>query len=341
MGKRYKSDRDGRTKHASLDDYFEMFYNAKMAEGVSKRTLETYEENYRYMCEYLECTGAPRELLSISTDFLRSYITWLLRTKRKWEGHPHKSEEEKTEGLSPVTVNTRLKGMRTMFNFLFSEEIIDHNPFLKVKPVREPENEIQVMTTEQLQRLLRAPNKKTYAGFRDFVFMNVLIDGFYRINEALGLQETDINFETEMTHITAERVKTRKSKMVPLEKSTLRLLKDLIKENEEFDTKHIFLTNYGEPISDDRMRDRIKQHAKTAGIDIRVYPHLFRHTAATMYLENGGDVRYLAEILGHSDLRMVLRYTHLSKKSVKEQHGKYSPIKDVTSNLSKQRKILR
>lgn len=228
-----------------------------------------------------------------------------------------------------------------MFNFLYFEDLIQTNPFHKIKPVREPESEIQVMSTDQLERLLKTPNKRSYAGFRDFVFMAVLVDGFFRINEALQLKKSDVNFETGMVHVAAERVKTRKGRSVPLEKSTLRLIVDLIKENDEFETEYLFLTNYGGLISDDRMRDRIKGHAKAAEIDIRVYPHLFRHTAATMFLENGGDVRYLAEILGHTDLRMVLRYTHLSKKSVKEQHGKFSPIKNVLSGLNKQRKIIR
>ncbi|WP_088833432.1 tyrosine-type recombinase/integrase [Paenibacillus tyrfis] len=324
-----------------MDELYETFFNAKIAEGVSKRTLESYEENYRFLCDYLAMTDTPREVNSVTPKVLRSYITWMLRSKRKWEGHAHKAERDKTVGLSEVTVNTRMKGLRTMFNFLYDEDLIETNPFHKVKLVREPENEIQIMSTDQLERLLKAPDKRMYAGFRDHVFMTLLIDGFFRINEALRLKESDINFETGMTLIAAERVKTRRSKAVPLEKSTLRLLRDLIKENAEFETDYIFLTNYGSLISDDRMRDRIKQYAKKAGLEIRVYPHLFRHTAATMFLENGGDVRFLAEILGHSDLRMVLRYTHLSKKSVKEQHNKFSPINSVMSGLNKQRKIKR
>lgn len=340
-GKRYKSERSVRTKNESLAGLYETFFNAKVAEGVSKRTLESYEENYRFLCDYMRLVDVPIELISVTPDLLRGYITWMMRTKRKWEGHAHKSEEEKTVGLSAVTVNTRLKALRTMFNFLEAEDMIQTNPFNKVKPVREPESEVQVLTSDQMERLLKTPNKRTYAGFRDYVFMVTLVDGFFRLNEALKLKKSDINFATGMVTVAAEHVKTRKGRSVPLERSTLRIISDLIKENEDFETDYIFLTNYGEPLSDDRMRDRIKEHAREAGIDVRVYPHLFRHTAATMYLENGGDVRFLAEILGHSDLRMVLRYTHLSKNAVKEQHSKFTPIRNVLSGLSKERKIKR
>ncbi|MCM3272976.1 tyrosine-type recombinase/integrase [Paenibacillus elgii] len=341
LGKRYKNDRNVRAKHASMDELYETFYSAKVAEGVSKRTLETYEENYRFLCDYLAMTDTPREINSVTTEILRKYITWMLNDKRKWEGHAHKSEANMTKGLSAVTVNTRLKGLRTMFNFLYAEELIQANPFRFIKPVREPEEEIQILTADQLERLLKAPDKRTYAGFRDYVFMTLLVDGFFRINEALQLKRSDINFDIGMAKASAKNVKSRRARSVPLSKPTLRLVKELLKENEDFGTDYLFVTNYGLPISDDRMRDRIKEHAKNAGIETRVYPHLFRHTAATMYLENGGDLRYLADLLGHSDLRMVQRYTHLSISALKEQHRRFSPINNVLSNMTKSRKTKR
>lgn len=340
-GKKYKTERSVRTKHTGLDDLFMVFYNARVAKGVSERTLETYRENYRYFCDFMREMDVPFELLSVTPDLIRRYITWMRTVKRKWNGHAHKSEEEKTVGLSPVTINIRLKPLRAMFNFLEKEDLIQTNPFNRVDSVLEPENEIEVLRSDDLSLLLKTPNKRTYAGFRDHVFMSLLVDGFLRINEGLAIKASDINFSTGMLHLEAAKVKTRKGRSVPLSPLTLRLIKELIKENEAFETEFIFLTNYGGRISDDRMRDRIKQHAKEAGIETRVFPHLFRHSAATLYLENGGDIRSLAEILGHRDLRMTMRYTHLSKENIKSQHEKFSPLISVVSPLSKQRKSTR
>jgi len=341
LGRRYKNARKLGTGAAALRDYYNIFVHAKIAEGVSERTLETYEENYRFLCDYLDLKKIPHYAAEVTPDVLRSYINWMLTEKRKWEGHAHKAEEDKTVGLSPVTVNTRLKGLRTMFGFLFEEGHVDTNPFDRVKPVREPEETIEIMSEQQMQLLLKMPNKKTYVGFRDFVFMNLLIDGFFRINEALKLSEREINFELGLVTIPGRRVKTRVSKTVPLSKGTQKLLSTLIAENSEFNTDFLFLTNYGEPISDDRMRDRIKYYAEKAGMSIRIYPHLFRHSAATLYIENGGDPRSLAELLGHTDMRMVMKYTHLSKSAIADKHDKYSPIHNVTGKLSKNRKTKR
>lgn len=118
-------------------------------------------------------------------------------------------------------------------------------------------------------------------------------------------------------------------------------MKDLIKENEEFESEYVFLTNYGGPIRDDRLRDRLKQHAKSAGLSVNIHPHLFRHSSATLFLEKGGDLRHLASILGHTDLRMVMKYTHISDRSIKAQHEEYTPMTDVIKPLNKERKLKR
>ncbi|WP_110930577.1 tyrosine-type recombinase/integrase [Paenibacillus bouchesdurhonensis] len=338
VGKNYKFTRSSKAANKPLDDLFDIFYAGKVAEGRSPRTLEMYSEGFRYLTEYMENVGVERTFNAVTPDLLRSYIAWMLHGKRKWEGHAHKSEEDKTVGLSPVTVNTKIKPLKTMFRYLNEEGHIDHDPCARIKKIHEPEKKIRVLTVGELQKLLAAPDRKTYAGFRDYVAMNVLIDSFARIGEILSIKKADIDFKLGMIWFDEKIVKTRKGRAVPVTKRTLRLLKELIKENEDFDTEYVFVTNYGEPIRDDRLRDRLKQHAKAAGLNVRVHPHLFRHTSATMFLEKGGDLRHLASILGHTDLRMVMKYTHLSDRAIKAQHELYSPINDVVKPLNRERK---
>lgn len=340
-GRRVKFERSTEKAVKSLEELFQLFYEAKVAEGVSKRTLETYRENFRFLLNFLDQNELQHHVSEITTELLRRYQTWMLTTKLRFDGHEHKSDKEKTVGLSPVTVNTRTKTLRTMFRFLKGEGLIDKDPWEAVKKVEEAHTEIKVMTVEQLKKLVQAPNQRSYAGFRDHVLINVLIDGFLRINEAVSLKVADIDFDLEMISIRAEVTKTKRPRMVPLQRSTIKLLRELIQEGEEFGSEYIFLTNYGEPLTPNQFRHRLKEHAKTAGLSIRVHPHLFRHTSATIYLEQGGEVRHLAKILGHSDLRMVMRYTHLSSKAIKSQHEKFSPLNSVIGKLNKERITLR
>ncbi|AUM66434.1 tyrosine-type recombinase/integrase [Brevibacillus sp. 7WMA2] len=340
-GKRQRTERFSVTSEYALDALFERFYHAKVAEGRKDRTLASYKENYGFFVEYMDLRGLGRDVRNVDTEMIRGYIVWMLKEKIRFEGHKFKTEAEQTVGLTPTTVNTRLKTMRTFFKHLTTESYISSNPFESIKKVEEDENEIKIMSVEQLQTLLAMPNQRRYSGFRDYVIMNVLIDGFFRINEVLSLRKMDIDFVIGMITVRAEESKNRKSRSVPINRHTLRLIQDVIKENEDFDTDYVFLANYGEPLRDGQFRHRLKEYAKQANIPIRIHPHLFRHTAATMFLENGGDLRHLQMILGHSDLRMVMRYTHLSKTSIKNQHEKYSPLNDVIGKLNKERKILR
>lgn len=341
-GKRKKYDRAMQKEDdLTLEAVFGTFYHAKIAEGRSARTLEMYRENIGYLLEYLAEVNVSATLVNITPELLRSYMGWLLNDKRKWEGHPHKSEKNMTVGLSPVSVNTRMKTLRTMFKFLAEEGRIAADPCARVKKASEPEQDIRIMSVEDLLKLMAVPDQRSYAGFRDTVAMNLLLDSFARIGEIITLKRSDIDFKTRTLYLDEKIVKTRQGRHVSITARTAKMLAELLIETEEFGSEYVFLANHGEPLTDDQFRRRLKMHAEAAGVNIRVYPHLFRHTAATIFLENGGEARHLAKILGHRDLRMVMRYTHLADRSVQSQHEAYTPINNLVNKLEKHRKLKR
>lgn len=341
LGKRYKIARGIRGGNKNLDNLFEIFRNAKAAEGRSPRTLEQYEEYYRHFCEYLNENGYELSLNVVTPDILRSYMHWMLHSRRRFDGHAHKSDAEKTLGLSPVTVNTKMKALKTMFTFLLKEGVIDYDPTARIGKIPEPKKRVRVLTIEEIQKLLSAPDLRTYTGLRDYTAMHILIDTFARIGELLAIRESDIDFKLGMIYFNENTVKTRRGRSVPVSKRTLRLIKELIRENKDFESEHLILSNYGEPLRDDRLRDRIKKHAAAAGLNLRITPHLFRYTGATLFIEKGGDLRHLAGILGHADMRMVLKYTNPSDKALKAQHEQYTPMNDIIKPLNKPRKTIR
>ncbi|NJJ38408.1 tyrosine-type recombinase/integrase [Paenibacillus apii] len=316
-----------------LDELFEIFIYAKLSEGKAERTIESYTEYYRYFCRYLDACGIAKMFSSVTPSLLRNYMGWMLYGQLKWNEHPHKSEKNMTKGLSPVTVNTKMKTLKAMFRFLHEDGVIPHNPAARVGKAREPENEIRILTVEEMQRLLRAPDKDTYPGFRDFVAMHVLIDSFARAGELLSLKVSNVDFNRGVLHFEADIVKTRKGRSVPVSAYTLQLLTILIHENRNFESEYIFLTKKGKPLRDDRLRERVKLHAKNAGIDANVFLHQLRHTAATMFMDKGGSLRHLAAMLGHTDLRSTMRYTTPTDRGLKEQHAGYSVMNDVLGVL--------
>ncbi|MGG1684883.1 tyrosine-type recombinase/integrase [Pseudalkalibacillus sp. NRS-1564] len=326
---------------SDMDALFESFINSKIAEGRAESTVDKYCLYYRFFAEYLDAKGIERNVHIISTKVIRDYVAWMLEDRVKFDGHKYKPDEVKTPGLSPCSVNDRLKSLKTIFRFFESENVIDSNPTQSIKYVREVDEDVQVLTADELRALLNAADQRKYSDFRDYVLMTLLIDSFMRINEATSIKQSDVDFSAQIVIVRAAVAKSRKSRIIPLQKKTISLLRELLKETEEFESDYVFLANYGERLQPNHFRNQLRKYAKRAGIDRRVHPHLFRHTGATMALEAGMDIRHLQMLMGHSDLRMLIRYTHLSQKSLKKQHADFSPLNEVLGKLNKDRKIKR
>ncbi len=193
-----------------------------------------------------------------------------------------------------------------------------------------------------MKLLLESPNQRKYCDFRDYVVLNLLIDAMLRIDEALTLRKGDVDFKTGAVTIRKEIAKSRKPRIVPITKRTQKLLQELLRETQEFDSDYVFLSNYGERLTPNNFRQRLKKYAEKANIDpATIWPHLLRHTGATLFLEEGGSERHLQIILGHADGRMTAHYTHLSDKSVKKNHEEFSALNTIVGSSSKPRKILR
>lgn len=325
-----------------LDTIFSNFIRDRKAEGVGKSAVEDYEYSFHYLKEYLDRVGVAHDIRNIDEDIIRDYIVYMRDEAIRFENHRFKKDKERGVGLSLSTINTRVKSLKTLYNRLESDGKWADNVLSRIKTLPEPVEMVDILTPGELRELLNVPDQRSYAGFRDYVLMNFLLDSFVRIGEAIQLIKANFDFVSKCVTIPATAAKNRKFRIIPLSDKTLRLIKELIEENEtDFDGERVFLTNYGAPITTDRFRTRLNQFVKRTGITKNVYPHLFRHTAATTFLQNGGDIRHLQKLLGHSDLRMVQRYTHLYNPDLQRQHGQYSVMNNLEEPLEKPRKIRR
>ncbi len=340
-GKQVKSFRTETKKQSSITHLFEQFMEMKISEGIAKSTVEKYRNNHSLFLEYLHKKKIEPDIKYITKEVIRTYIVWMLEEKVKFEGHRYKKDEEKTKGLSPTTVNTRIKTLRPFFKYLLNEGYVSVDPMSSIKDVKESSELIDVLSPEELRRLLNAPNQRHYDDFRDYVLMTLLIDGFMRINEALTLKKTDLDYSSCVLTIRGSNAKNRKARHIPLQKKTVDLIKELNKETEEFDSEYIFISNYGEQLRSNQFRKQLRAYGKIAGINKRIHPHLIRHSSATIALENGISMRHLQLLLGHSDLRQVIRYTHLSNASLIKQQNQFSVLNTVSESLNKDRKIKR
>ena len=320
--------RKGEQDKDDFRNLFRKFVSIKVSEGISEGTVNQYEENFAFVSEYIDMRGESYDVEALTTDFIREWVTYMQFEHVQFRTVKHR--REKQVGLAPSTINTRLKTLRVLFNTLYRERLIDANPMAQIKNVVEPEEEIVVLTEREIRRLLGVMDKSYYTTYRDYVLTMFLLDTMMRISEAVQTERDDIDRDAGVIKIRANIAKNRKARSVPISDKVIRLLEELMKENDvEAYSQYVFASSEDGYYNRHTYNQRLKGYAEVAHINKRLHAHLMRHTAATKWLENGGGIEELRRILGHSKYDMVKRYSHVSSKSIVEASRKYSVIANL------------
>jgi len=318
-------------KIITIDVAREFVIKIKKMQGLAINTIANYEKVFN---DFDRFYGEKADITKLSIQDARDFIYWQLHEKKQFLNQP--TYKVKKIGLSPSGVNTYLMYAKAIFTILCEEKIVDKNIFLAIAPIKEQQKRIETLTVYEINKILNELNKEMYSEFREYVILNTLLDSFGRITEVLSLKKTDINHEN--FSVTFQNTKNKKARIVPVTKKTIKLLTEMMEENEEIKSDYIFLTNHGKPLTSTPFRKHLAQMVDRAGIKRRVPPHLFRHTASEMFLRQGGSMRVLQQILGHSDLTVTLRYAHVLDTTIVSQHGQYSPLNLIEQKEKRKRK---
>lgn len=322
----------------SLKQAFDMFFHAKSGEGLRQRTLDDYRRHFQYFSEWMD-EYHPQVVYvgDIGTPVLRQYVYYMSHEKPLYRGHPRKSEADKSRlGLAAGAVNVRLTTLKAMFRWWTQEGIIATNPAQNLKKLRVDEDVIGAFTDEQLDLLFAQPDQRTYAGFRDFVLMRLLLETGMRIGEVLSITLEDVDFKTRLITLAGQRNKNRRTRVVPFSTEMARLVMELVADNKTYfpDTDRIFVSSYGESLTLYAVGSRIKVYGIKAGIadKVRCSPHTFRHTMAKQFLTSGGDIVALQRILGHSSMAMVRKYVQHRPEDLLEAHDRFSRYQSMVKS---------
>lgn len=307
-----KSDARHLLEKLTLAEMFDRFMAFKRTEGLARKTIDDYETHFRYLMEFTENDVTNAE---VTVDLFRDYIEWMLTDR----------------GLSPVTINIRLRTMRAFLRYCYTEGYISESVHEKLKLLKTAEDTIESLTLSEIKVLLKQPDMDTYVGFRDYVMICVLLDTMVRISELLALRRSNVDIKEGTIKLDAHETKTKRSRTVPVSTRTAKLLADYLKETNDFREDTLFLTYDGRPILANTWRTRLSDYGDQAGIvNKRVSPHTFRHTGALFYILNGGDPFSLQKILGHSDMSMVRKYIQMTNTDMKRQHNVFSPLRNIS-----------
>lgn len=312
----------------SLEDAFQSFLNARSADGVRERTKKDYHAHWRYFNEFLQLKHA--DILTIeqlSPTLIREYVNYQQFDKVQYEDETDRKKHP--QGLSVTTINIRLRTLKAMCRFWYLENMLPEDIGKNIHQLKFDDDKKRTFSDHEIVKLLNVFNLRLYNDWRDYCLIRLLIDSGARINETCNIAPEDISFERKSVYLTADVVKSRHGREVPLSDSVLKDLHDLIKENKEYfgNPQFVFLTTVGKQYQPSAFRHRLRVAAEKAGIG-RATPHMFRHYMISKFALHG-DIFSLQRIVDHKNIQTTRRYVTYSQDEVARQHSKFSPIKDI------------
>ena len=293
------------------------------SEGKSPATVEWYRRVLTYFGNYLNEHNMPSTLGDLNILVVREFVLYL-QTKKKWSGHPFVPTPK--GNLAAISVQTYVRSLRAFFSWLHREGYTEDNILADLRPPKAPQKLVKVLTDEEIREILACLYPDTATGCRDTAIVITLLDTGLRLSELTSLKLADAHIDQGYLKVMG---KGSKERIVPIgglaQKVLLRYIYHFRSEPLSTGEDTVFLTLEGRSMSSNAIKMIFERIAEKSGVN-RFHAHLCRHTFATNYLINGGDVFSLQQILGHTSLEMVRRYVTLASAQVRVQHRKFSPM---------------
>ena len=329
LGKRWQHVARDQT---TLDQLIRAFELRNRTLNRSPKTTAWYSNNLRLFRGFLESQGYSLAIGDIGIQVVREYIVHL-QTRNKYDGHPFTPARE--ERLAPCTIRDHVETIKALFTWLSEEGYTEANKLEMLRYPKVPRRYVEVLSDEEIRRVLSIMDQDSPAGARNTAIVLTFLDSGIRVAEMVNLKMGDARIDQGYLKVMG---KGSKERMVPIGVSTQRtLLRYVLHFRPEpalAQVDNLFLTAYRKPMTVNTVHLMLKRLGAAAGVK-RLHAHLCRHTFATKYLLNGGDVFSLQQILGHSSLEMVRRYVTLASAQVSVQHRKFSPMDRMGFDTSK------
>jgi len=304
----------------SLYGMAEQYYAWMQVTNYSKRTIRDRRVHLGSFFAWCGDRGLvyPAE---ITKPIIERYQHYLFNYRKKSDGLP----------LSVRSQHTRLVPLRTYFKWLAKNNHILYNPASEIElPRMEMRLPKAVLSAHEAEIILNQPDVHDPIGIRDRAILEVFYSTGMRRSELIEL--TMYSIDSERGTVMIRQGKNKKDRLIPIGERacawTERYLYDVrpsLAVNP--DAGILFLNTHGGPLPPRYLSRVIRNYVKAADIGKQGACHLFRHTMATLMLENGADIRYIQHMLGHASLETTQIYTQLSIRKLKQVHTLTHPAK--------------
>lgn len=283
----------------------------KFEKNFSDNTLDAYLRDIKKLENFATTDLGEITPQDISYENLQEYIYQLSKNKI--------SERSQARGISSI---------KAFFKFLLEEDYREDNPASLLEGPKLGLYLPDTLSMEDIDRIIEHIDTTADIGKRNQCILEVLYGCGLRVSELVDLKISNINFKENYLMVEGKGEKTR---LVPLAKSTAAFILNYIENvrvNAKFNKKFqdtLFLNSRGTNMSRVIVFIIIKEMTQRAGINKSISPHTFRHSFATHLLQNGADLRFIQEMLGHSSITTTQVYTHLKTEELRDVIIQFHP----------------
>lgn len=286
------------------EKYFEFLAKAKKA---SENTLLSYKRDVNKFISFLE-----NKKIGIEKTNGTTVLDYLMNLQK--------------EGKSAATVSRNLASIRSLYRFLQNEGVVSVDPTANLHSLKIEKKLPEILTNEEIERLLAQPDTTELKGCRDKAMLELLYATGMRVSEMMDLKISDVDMN--IGYINCNH--GSKLRVIPVYSIAKKAVKNYIDGARAFMLKGsnedtLFVNCSGSKMTRQGFWKIIKQYAVSAGITKAITPHTLRHSFATHLLENGADLKSIQEMLGHTDISSTQVYTQVMKKHLKDVYKSSHP----------------
>lgn len=285
----------------TIEDAFNEFLVDKKAEGLSDKTLKTYKNHFNSIGKWLDHQMPIAEL---ENYHLKQMVAEMRET-----------------ALTPNSIASYIRSLKSFLSWANENEKTQAN----LKSYKAPETVKETYTDAELKLLLKKPNIKTcsFTEYRNWVIINLLLNCGCRAATIRSFLIKDVNLTNQT--ITYRHTKTGKVQIVPLCSAIVPILREYMRIRGGQESEVLFPNESNKPLTDNALRLAIVKYNTSRKVK-KTSIHLFRHTFAQRYLQNGGNSLYLQKILGHSTLDMTRHYCNIYDVELVKSFDSFSPL---------------
>lgn len=280
----------------------------RIERGVSENTLDAYRRDVKEYLDFLNNIGLGSPQVEPPT--LSSFF-----------------ENLRKHGRDPTTIARKVSSIRGFYRFLLQEEKIGLDPALNITLPRRASKLPNVLTQNEVFKLVEAPDPNKFLGKRNRAMLELLYAAGLRVSELISIKLEHLSLSNATLRCFGKRQKWR---LVPIGKYAMKAIQEYIEEERPKLTKgkaidYLFLTQRGDKLTRMGFWKILKKYARISGLGRKVSPHTLRHSFATHLLEGGADLRVVQELLGHQNISTTQIYTKVDVEYLREVHRLYHP----------------